>query len=236
MAIRWDTIKVNGSDMPVYLAVPELSGPLPCVVVAQHIFGVDASVQDVVHRLHRQGYVAVAPQLFHRQPREYATMERGNLLRDLEIIADMNAALAHAKSVAKVSRAGVTGYCMGGRVALLMAAANAEFKASVVHYGGNAMIPRGENQGPTPFERIKDVSCPILGLFGAEDTNPSPADVEKISAALKAHGKWHEFHSFQDTGHGFHNFLSTERYRDRASKSAWALLVDFFDLYLKQGK
>jgi carboxymethylenebutenolidase len=237
MAIHWDKMQVDGKDVPVYTAVPDRPGPLPCVVVAQHGPGHDNTIQHVVERLHREGYVAVAPQLYHRQPKEVdPKISRVTLLKDQEVIADMNAALKHAQSVAQVSRAGVTGFCMGGRIAYLMAAVNHEFKASVVHYGGNIMKSWGENQGPTPFERTRDIGCPVLGLFGAEDQNPSPEDTAKISAELKRLGKWHEFHTFQDTGHAFHNFLAADRYRERAAASGWAMLLAFFDLYLKQGK
>jgi carboxymethylenebutenolidase len=237
MSIRWDKVQVDGKTMGVYTAVPDMPGPLPCVVVAQHGPGHDNTIQDVVQRLHREGYVAVAPALYHRQPKEVdPKISRVTLLKDNEVIADMNAALAHAKSVATISRAGVTGFCMGGRVAYLMAAANPEFKASVVFYGGNTMKSWGENQGPTPFERSKDIGCPVLGLFGVEDTNPSPDDVKKIDAELTRLGKWHEFHSYQETGHAFCNFLAADRYRDRAAKAGWGEMLAFFNLNLKQGK
>jgi dienelactone hydrolase len=66
MAVRWETIKVDGNDMRVYLGVPERAGPHPGVVIAQHGPGVDAQIQDAVHRLHREGYVVAAPELSHR--------------------------------------------------------------------------------------------------------------------------------------------------------------------------
>ncbi len=236
MTIGWDTIEVDGNPMRTYVGVPDRPGPLPGIVIAQHAPGVDESVQDAVHRLHREGYVVAAPQLYHRQPREVdPKIARTSLLKDTEVIRDMNAALAHIKTRAQISRAGVTGFCMGGRVAFLMAAANPEFKASVVFYGGNTMKSWGENQGPTPFERLKDVSCPVLGLFGADDQNPSPEDVKKIDAELTRLGKWHEFHTYQNTGHAFYNFAA-DRYRDRAAKAGWGELLAFFDVYLKQGK
>lgn len=236
MTIGWDKVAVDGSQMKTYVAVPDRPGPHSAIVIAQHAPGVDETVQDAVNRLHREGYAVAAPQLYHRQPADLDTAKtpRMSLLRDGEVIADMNAALAHLKSKAGVSRAGVTGFCMGGRVAFLMAAANPEFKAAVVYYGGNTMKSWGENQGPTPFERLKDVSCPVLGLFGADDQNPSPDDVRKISEELTRAGKWHEFHSYRDTGHAFYNFLAADRYRERAARAGWGEMLAFFALHLRQ--
>jgi carboxymethylenebutenolidase len=72
----------------------------------------------------------------------------------------------------------------------------------------------------------------VLGLFGEEDTNPSPADVAKISAELTRLGKWHEFHMYKDTGHAFENFLNPDRFRPRAARAAWGELIAFFDSFL----
>ena len=109
MSIRWDKVQVDGKTMGVYTAVPDMPGPLPCVVVAQHGPGHDNTIQDVVQRLHREGYVAVAPALYHRQPKEVdPKISRVTLLKDNEVIADMNAALAHAKSG---DPALIAGYC-----------------------------------------------------------------------------------------------------------------------------
>jgi carboxymethylenebutenolidase len=204
------------------------------VLVAQHAGGVDAPIQDVVHRLTREGYVAAAPELFHRQPKTgIENVQRTGMLKDSEIVADLNATVAHLKSLRlSVAPLGITGFCMGGRVTYLGACAMPELKAAAVFYGGNIMKALGD--GPSPLERSAGIRCPIIGFFGAEDTNPSPEDVKKIDAELTRLGKWHEFHMYNNAGHAFHNFTNAERYRERAARASWTELLALFNEYLKR--
>lgn len=233
MTIRWEKTSVNGKEMRVYVGVPQRKGPLPAVVVAMHGPGLDEQMQDVLHRLHREGYVVAVPDLFHRIPAGTEMMARIGMLRDEEIIADMNAALALIKSKEiGITRAGVTGFCMGGRVTYLMACANPEFKAAAAFYGGGIMKQWGD--GPAPFDRSADMHCPLIGFFGEEDINPSPDDVRKIDAELTRLGKWHEFHMYKNTHHAFQNFLNPDRYRERAARASWEELLAFFTEYLKR--
>lgn len=233
MAIRWETTQVDGKAMRIYLGVPDRPGPHPGVLVAQHAGGVDHQMQDVVHRLHREGYVVAAPELFHRQPADMDPTKRSGALVDREILTDLNATIAHLKTQrVSVGPLGIVGFCMGGRVSYLAATAISEIKASAVFYGGNIFKPLGD--GPSPFERTSSILCPIIGFFGADDTNPSPEDVRKIDAELTRLNKWHEFHTYLNSGHAFQNFL-TERYRERAARGSWAELLGFFTEYLKRG-
>lgn len=233
MTVRWETIKSGGKEMRVYMGVPDRLAGNPGIVIAQHAGGVDEFIQDVVHRLHREGYVVAAPELFHRQaPTGIEPLARIGLLKDAEIIEDMNAAIGHIKAGrAGVGPIGTVGFCMGGRVSYLLAAANPEIKAATVYYGGSIMKALGD--GPSPFERTAGIACPILGLFGADDTNPSPADTAKISAELTRLDKWHEFHTYRDTGHAFGNFINPERYRARAAHAGWHEMLAFFTEKLK---
>jgi len=234
MTVRWESTQVGGATMRIYMGVPDRPGPHPGIVVAQHAGGVDAQIQDTVHRLHREGYVVAAPELFHRQPADVGSTSRTSLLRDDEIIADINATVAHLKQMRMtVSPIGITGYCMGGRVTYLMACVNPEFKAAAVYYGGNIMRALGD--GPSPFERSSGIQCPMIGFFGAEDTNPSPADVAKFDAELTRLKKWHEFHTYQDAGHAFQDLISAARYRERASRASWHEMLAFFTHTLKRG-
>jgi carboxymethylenebutenolidase len=229
--VRWETIRVGNREMRVYTGMPDSPGRHPGVVVAQHAGGVDAQMQDVVHRLHREGYCVAAPELFHRQAADVEPGKRTSLLRDDEIIADMSAAAEHlaAKGAGPL---GVVGFCMGGRVSYLMACVDPRFKAAAVFYGGNLFKALGN--GPSPYERSSGIQCPVIGFFGAEDGNPSPDDVKKVDAELTRLGKWHEFHSYNDTGHAFQNFLN-ERYRERAARASWSELLAFFTQNLKRG-
>jgi len=225
MTVRWETTEVDGRRMGIYMGAPDRPGPHPVVLIAQHGGGLDAQMQDGVHRLHRAGYIVAAPELYHRQAADVDPTKRSSLLRDDEIIADLRATIAHLRSHHAVGPIGIIGFCMGGRVAYLAAGSMPELQAAVVFYGGNIMKALGD--GPSPFERTADIQCPVLGLFGAQDTNPSPQDVQHISAELARLGKWHEFHTYQDAGHAFQNFIMAERYRERAARASWAQMLAF---------
>lgn len=234
MAVRWDTVQIDGQPMRVYTAAPSGPGPKSGVVVIQHGAGVDPFVQDVVHRLFRQGFVAAAPELYHRQPAQLPQgVTRFSLLKDKEIVADVNATVAHLRSLqdVRVGSIGIVGFCMGGRVVYLMAASNAELKAGAVFYGGNIMNPWGE--GPTPFELTTKVSCPLIGFFGETDSNPTPDDVKKIDAELAKFKKPHEFHSYAEAGHSFQDFQNASAYREAAAKDSWTKMLAFFRQHLK---
>ena len=231
MTIRWETTQVGGSPMRVYIATPAKGASHPGVVLAQHAAGVDYQMQDTVHRLSREGYIAAAPELYHRQPAEAKDNQaRIGMLRDDEVIADMNAALEMIKQQPTVGRLGVMGFCMGGRVTYLLACANQALKAAALFYGGSLMKAWGD--GPTTFERSANLACPLIGFSGADDANPSPEVMNTVSAELTRLGKWHEFHLYKDTDHAFCNF-SGERFRPRASRAAWNETLAFFEETLK---
>lgn len=232
MTVRWETTQVQGQPMRIYLGMPNRPGPHPTVLIAQHAGGVDAQMQDGVHRLYRAGYAVAAPELFHRQDPGIEPLKRTSLLRDDEIIADLNATIAHLKSLPVViGPIGIIGFCMGGRVAYLAAGSIPELKAAVVFYGGNTMKALGD--GPSPFERTQNIQCPVLGFFGADDTNPSPDDVKRLDAELTRLGKWHEFHTYAGAGHAFQNFTG-ERYRERAARASWTEMLAFLTERLKR--
>lgn len=234
MPVRWDTVSVSGKSMRVYIGVPEGEPRRAGILVAQHGPGVDAFIQDVVHRLFRAGYIVAAPELFHRQPAQVPEgTSRVTLLKDDEITADMNATLAHMKGLKEVAvgPVGIVGFCMGGRVSYLMATANSEIKACTVFYGGNILKQWGTL--PSPFDRTRDIGCPVIGFFGNEDTNPSPDDVNKIDAELTRLDKPHEFHRYNGAGHAFQNFLDAARYRERPARGSWSEMLAFFAQHLK---
>jgi carboxymethylenebutenolidase len=234
MTIGWETIPTDGGSMRIYLGVPERPGPHPGIIVLQHRDAVDESIQDMVNRFYREGYVAAAPELYYRQPADVELAKRPGLLKDAEIIADVQATIARLKKPdIGLSHIGVVGFCMGGRASFLVASTISEFDAAVVCYGGNMMVARGDT--PAPFERLSGIQCPVIGFFGADDPNPSPADIAKISAELTRLGKWHEFHTYRDTGHAFHNFREKDRYRERAARGSWHEMLAFFSQHLKRG-
>ncbi|MEJ2643437.1 MAG: dienelactone hydrolase family protein [Gammaproteobacteria bacterium] len=227
------TISVAGQDMELYGSRPEGDGPFAALVVIQHAPGVDDFTRAMVDRLSEAGYLAVAPALYHRQTEPGGPLERMGRLKDTEVIADVNATVDHLSQDPEVDgeRLGIIGFCMGGRVTYLMAAANPRFKAAVAYYGGNTMVAWGDDV-PTPFERTGDIHCPLLFHFGAEDTNPSPQDMTKLDAELSRHGKVHEFHVYEGAGHAFMNFSAPERYREGAAETSWPRTLEFLARHL----
>jgi carboxymethylenebutenolidase len=234
MPSRWDDLKVNGDAMRCYVSMPEGTGPFPAVVVIQHAGGVDEFVRGMSERFAEAQFLAVAPDLYHREEPNSSDdpLTRMSRLRDVTIVEDVNAAIEYVKQLpeAQTDRIGITGYCMGGRVTYLMAAKNEDLKAAVVCWGGNIMVPWGD--GPAPFALTDQIACPVLGLFGEEDPNPNPADVAKLDAELTRLGKAHEFHSYPGAGHAFMN-EGRPSYRAAAAEDAWKKTTAWFDKYLR---
>ena len=241
MPAQWVDIDVGGQSMEGYLTTSTDSTPAPAVVVIQEIWGVNSHIQYVTDRLPSQGYVGLAPAMFHRQGRMVQCLheEMDTALgfmggcKDDEIVADVQAAVDYLKAQPFVQseRIGIVGFCFGGRVSYLAACNISDLSASVVFYGGRIMASLG-GEGASPFSQTANISAPILGLFGEEDQNPTPEDVDKISAEMTTHNKLHEFHMYPGCGHGFHcNARSS--YRPESARDAWGKAMAWFDKYLK---
>jgi carboxymethylenebutenolidase len=241
MPVSWVDMRSDGQTMEGYLTQPAAAGRYPAVVVIQEIWGVNSHIQSVTDRLPAQGYVGLAPALFHREgPMTlglYEEMEpalaRLGRCTDAQIIADVRAAAAYLKAQPFVDpqRIGIVGFCFGGRVSYQSACNVPDLKAAVVYYGGRILQPLG-GPGPAPVEQTGNITAPVLGLFGEEDSNPSPADVATIEAELKKQGKTYEFHMYPGCGHGFH-CDGRASYRHEAAKDAWAKTIAWFDRHLK---
>jgi carboxymethylenebutenolidase len=233
MASFRENIKVDGQDMKLYVSVPDGKGPVPAVVIIQHQGGVDEFVEEMTDRVASAGYIGVAPDLYHRDGpdcQDDGPTRRARLL-DVNVLKDVNATVDFLKGHRGVDgeRLGVVGFCMGGRVAYLMAAANQSFKAAAAYYGGSILRPWGE--GPSPFDRTSEIHCPLIGLFGEEDANPSPADMRKLDAELTRLGKAHEFHSYPGANHAFMNRRGN-RYHAEADRDSWPKTLAFFEKHV----
>lgn len=212
--------------MAVILGVPDGAGPFPTLVVTHHRWGLDVFTRSVVERLNANGFIAGAPNFYHRRPEGEDTGKSMKFLDDDEIIADIKATTAFLQSQKQAKRGaeGIMGHCMGGRHSFLGATAH-PFKAAVTLYGGSVNMSR--NGKPPALTRAANITCPILGFFGKEDKNPSSADMAAIDAELTRLGKKHEFHAYDGAGHAFQNHTD-ERYRQAASEDAWRRYLAFF--------
>lgn len=228
------TVKVDGAGMGLHGAGPATTERAAAMIVIMHAPGVDTFTHAMVERLARAGYAAAAPDLYHRQSGHAPPLERMRRLKDLEVIADVNATVEYLRDQPEIDpqRIGIIGFCMGGRVAYLMAAVNRGLRAAVAYYGGNIMRPWGEGT-PTPFERTAEIGCPLLFHFGEDDENPSPADRVKLDTELTRHGKAHEFYTYPNAGHAFMNFTTAERYREAAAEASWPRTLEFLARHLR---
>ena len=154
-------------------------------------------------------------------------------LKDAEIVADMNATVDWLRGHAAIQgdRIGVTGFCMGGRVAWLAAASNPNFKAVVPYYPGNLWVARDAPQ--PPFELAVNINCPMLTHFGEVDVNPSQEDMRKLDDELTRLGKPHQFYTYPNADHAFMDFAQPHRYQKEASDASWPRTLEFFAQHLK---
>jgi len=234
MKNSWATVTVDQSPMGLYLSEPDGSGPFPAVVVIQNQDGVTQFTQEMTRRVAEAGYVAIAPELYHREgepktPEQVANLKHAR--RDANVLNDVNATIQYLRGCANVNPAklGVVGFCMGGRVAFLMAAASNAFSAAVDFYGGGVYSQWGDR--PAPAELAANVSCPVQGHFGELDKNPPPDEMRKLGAELSRLGKAHEFYFYDDCPHGF-NRSGWKGYRPDADSISWARSLEFFSKHL----
>lgn len=224
---QWDRIEVDGAPMRLYVGTPSLGRAFPAVIVVHQASGVDKLVEDRVELLAQQGYLAIAPDLFHRQAEDADAATRVARLRDPEVIADVNAAVNYARRLkdTQLGDTGIIGFGIGGRVAYLMAASKPVFKAAAMFYASDVLKAWGN--GPPLIDLTPYVHCPIAGFFGTEDTNPSPAEVDRISSQLDRYRKSHEFRRYPEAGQGFADFTDLAAYREAAARDAWDRLMLF---------
>jgi len=225
----FEELTVDGSQMKMYIGAPSEGGPHPAMIVMCHGAGIDGFTEDRVDQLAQAGYIAVAPDMFHRIPDITDGAEKRENMSDVEIANDIQVAEDYllGRSDVDKARIGIIGHCMGGRMSFQGAIESSVIKACVVFYGGNMMKTWGRDIPKTPFERLSEISCPVIGFFGLDDDNPSPADVDQIEHALKNLEIDCEFHRYENAGHAFQNFLNRDKFRKDPNADAWTRTLEF---------
>jgi len=149
-------------------------------------------------------------------------------------LKDLDAAYATLAAMDGINedRIGIMGHCWGGRVSWVGAATNPGYKAAAIMYGGRVKVGMGDG-APTAISLACNIKCPVLGIFGNDDKNPPPEDVDDYEAALKDAGVDYTFHRYDGAGHGFQDFCDEDRYRKEASDDAWTKQLAFFEAHLK---
>jgi len=224
-------IVVDESPMNMLVATPAGDAPAPGILLSHYQHGLGPFTRRNVARLASEGFVVVAPDHYHHTPDEPDLKLRKLGLIDTRLIADMMAATAYLRSHPRTipERTAIMGHCMGGRQTLLGAATVPGFRCAIDCYGGGVL--RAQGPGPTVFERLPAITCPVAGFFGVHDTNPPPEDVRKVEAELKRLGVETDFHIYEDTGHGFMDPDQT-RYVEASANDAWARILVFLKRHL----
>lgn len=219
---------VAGQKMRIVLATPATPGPYRTVLLTHHRDGIDEFTRSFAERLADEGFLVAMPDFYHRRPADEDRHVSRKHLNDGEIVADIDAAVAHLRSMPAVraDAIAIAGHCMGGRLAYLGATSNPHLKAAVVFYGGSILVAEGAGRQP-PLALSRNIKCPVAGFFGKEDKNPSPADVEAIAAELRRHGIRHEFRFYDGAGHAFQNHTNERAYRKEAAEDAWVRMLAF---------
>jgi carboxymethylenebutenolidase len=231
----------HGDVVNAYFARPLGPGPFPGIVLIHHMPGWDELYREIARRFAQHGYVVVCPNLYsrfgHGTPEEVSVRvrEQGGVPDD-SVVGDCEAAMKWLKALPNCNgKVGVIGGCSGGRHAFLVACRVKGFDGVVDCWGGRVIMPKEELNPRTPVAPIdytKDLTIPLLGLFGNEDRNPSPKQVDQLEAELKKHGKDYEFHRYDGAGHSFWSY-DRPAYRQEPAMDAWQKTFIFFDKYLK---
>jgi carboxymethylenebutenolidase len=235
------TIRGDGGDeIEAYLARPMSPGPRGGVVVIHHMPGYDATTKEIARTFAVHGYNAIMTNLYHRvapgaSPDDAAAAARAQGgVPDSQLVGDVAGAAACLRGLTSANgKVGVIGYCSGGRQAFL-AAVSLPLDAAVDCYGAFVVgaPPEGMPLKVGPLvQRTKDLTCPLLGLFGADDQYPSPEQVTELEQELKAQGKTYEFHTYEGAGHAFFS-VNRPAYRPEAAIDGWNRIFTWFNRYL----
>ena len=216
---------------------PAGEGTHPGVVVIMEAFGVNPNIEGIVQRFASEGYVAAAPDLFHRSGRlRYAPYDKLQEMRedlrsggygDASIDVDVQATIDYLRSDPNVGAIGIVGFCLGGRVSMQSAIRASGLSAAAVYYGG-FMFP-GDDQ-PDAFHALREaesLSIPVMGFFGEDDQNPTPEQAKALGELLTSLGREHTFHFYEGAGHGF---FCDDRASHNAAAAAdvWEKTLAFF--------
>ncbi len=228
-------IPVADGEIPAYRAMPAQGSGFPVVLVVQEIFGVHEHIKDVCRRFAKEGYCAIAPELYARQGDVSKLTDYREIFAqvvskvpDAQVMSDLDAAVAWAAKTGSgdPDRVGVTGFCWGGRITWLYAAHNPKVKAGVAWYG--RLTGQGTELQPRyPVDVAAELKAPVLGLYGGKDQGIPLEDVEKMRAALAAAKQPSEIVVFPEAPHGFHADYRPS-YREAEAKDAWAQCLAWF--------
>ena len=216
----------NGGKASGCLSVPA-SGKGPGVIVIQEWWGLVPHIKDVADRFAKEGFVALAPDLYHGESTK-SPDEAGKLMMALRIDeaekdlrGAINYLLSHEATTG--NKVGTAGFCMGGALSLYAASKNSQVGACVVFYGIH----------PNVKPDLANLQAPVLGIYAERDTYVPPSVVRELEAQLEQHGKSVEMHIYPELDHGFFNDTRQDVYNEEAARDAWNRVLRFFGEHLK---
>jgi carboxymethylenebutenolidase len=219
----------NGGTAEGYLSVPD-SGSGAGLIVIQEWWGLVDHVKDVCDRFAREGFVALAPDLYHGETAK-SPDEAGKLMMAMSIDEaekDLRGAINFLLDDERVAgeTVGTVGFCMGGALSLYAASKNERVGACVVFYGGH----------PKVKPDLENLRAPVLGIYAGRDKSIPPEAVRELESRLNELGKPNEMHIYDDADHAFFNDTRPQVYNAADAADAWQRTLDFFRANLeKQG-
>ena len=220
------TFPSDGHTCEGYLAKPAF-GKGPAVVVIQEWWGLVPHIMDICDRFAKEGFVAVAPDLYHGKTTK-APDQAGRLLMELDVMranAEIAGAADYVLSRPECSSKtfGVVGFCMGGALAQYAATSNAKVGAAVSFYGGFKKVPLA-------WEKL---NAPILLIYGELDDGVPASEAAPLEKKLKELGKTVDTEIYRKAAHAFFNDTRPEVYSEECARDAWKRTVDLFRANVK---
>lgn len=212
---------VDGTSADGYLVTPADGVSGPAVIVIHEWWGLNDHTRDIARRWADAGFVALAPDLYRgvvtADPAEASTLMHG--LTPEAGIATLDAAVEALAGTPGVDpkRIGVTGYCMGGSFALLLACRNRAIKAAAPFYGD---VPGDDD--------IAKLTAPVLFIGASLDGWITVEKMTELRAALARHGKSGEVKIYEGADHAFFNDTRPAVYNAEAAADAWKRVTNFF--------
>ena len=234
----------NGDKISAYLARPLGEGPFPGVVLIHHMPGWDEWYMEATRKFAHHGFVAISHNLYQRNGEGSsddvaARVRAEGGVPDDQVVGDTAGAVAYLRGLPYLNgKVAGFGSCSGGRQTYLVACRTKVLDAAVDCWGGRVVMTKEEltpKQPVAPLEYTKDLSCPLLGLFGEEDKFPTPEHVAQHEAELKKQGKNYEFHMYPGAGHGFF-YYDRPMYRLEQALDGWKKVFAFLEKNLATAK
>ena len=231
----------NGDTAEAYYARPSRAGKFPGMVVIHHLPGWDEWIIEVTRKFAHHGYAAVAPHLYFRDgpgsPDDVgARVRAAGGVADAQVVGDVGGAMAFLRAQPNSNgKVGLIGFCSGGRHAYVCACSLSGVDAIVDCWGGNVIVydqkQLDAKKPVAPIDMTPKLTAPLIGIFGNDDQNPGPKQVNETEETLKKLGKSYEFHRYDGAGHAFFN-TTRPAFRPEQAADGWNKVFAFLGKHL----